>query len=137
MTAADDDAAPSLDEDEEPQPANAADPASHKRIRDRAKRERAEAAEFWRGVFLSEVGRREMWAILNASGAFRERFANGPNGFPQPEATWAYSGEQRMGFRLYLTWLGLCPDHVAVMLKEHHPALAVVSKPRRASKERG
>lgn len=113
-----------------PQPAeqsgavNAADPVAIKRARRRVKKSDDEAGDFWREVFSTPVGRREMWGILDNGGAFSERFATGPNGFPQPEATWCQAGEQRFAFRLYLSWMRLCPDGVALMLGENHKAIA-------------
>lgn len=72
--------------------------------RRRISREQREGLEFWRGVFASPVGRREMFAILQSAHTFEDRFACGPNGFPQPEATWFQAGEHAFGQRLYLTW---------------------------------
>ena len=128
---------PFEEEDEEeraPEPVNAASKASTTRIRNRAKRGRAEAAAFWTTAFSSPVGRRELWGILEAAGTFRQRFANGPNGFPQPEASWVYAGEKDMGMRLYLSWLALCPDGVAQMLREHHPQLRPAPRARRRTR---
>ena len=77
--------------------------------------------------FLSEVmlgtkqGRRFLWRILDAAHTFEERFACGPNGFPQPEATWFHAGEQALGLRLYQTWLRASPDATAAMHKENDP----------------
>jgi hypothetical protein len=111
------------DDEPAPQPA-AVDPERPKRVRNKRLREEQEAVAFWRGVFADPVGRREIWrAILGpeASHAFEQRHACGPNGFPQPEATWAALGEQLLGQRLYLTWLRLAPENVALMLSEHDP----------------
>lgn len=120
-------------EEDAPQVPNAADRKHHRRIKDSAKRAEAGSAAFWAGVFDSETGRREMWDILAVSGAFRERFVTaGPQGFPQPEATWCNAGEQRLGFRLYLSWLRRCPDGVHKMLMENHADLRPPPKlPRR------
>ena len=40
---------------------------------------------------LDPRGRQEMWGLLQAAHAFEERFACGPNGFPQVEATWFHA----------------------------------------------
>lgn len=59
---------------------------------------------FWRRVLADPVGRREMWEIIGVSAhAFETRFACGPNGFPQVEATWSALGEQMLGQRLFQT----------------------------------
>lgn len=110
--------------DEQSGAVNAADPVAIKRVRRRIKKAEDDAGEFWREVFSTPIGRREMWGILASGGAFDERFATGPNGFPQPEATWCQAGEQRLAFRLYLSWMKLCPDGVGLMLKENHRAIA-------------
>lgn len=120
-----------------PQSPSAVDPASQKRIRDRAKRERDEAAAFWESVFALEVGRREMWKILDSANTFRMRLGFGPTGVPSPEASWIYAGEKDVGFRLYLSWLAICPDGTTAMLKEHHPDLRPPPKmPRRPQDDR-
>ena len=103
---------------------NAADPKSVKRARSRAKLKEEEAGDFWRRALGTEVGRRELWGVLAAAHAFDERFSCGPNGFPQPEATWFEAGQQAFGFRLYRSWLRLAPDGVALMMQENDPALA-------------
>ena len=109
---------------------NVADPKSTRRAKRRVDREEDERREFWSGVFASAIGRREMWGILQSGHAFDEKFANGPSGFPSPEATWCEAGEQRLAFRIYLSWLRLAPDGVGLMLTENHPALAPI-KPNR------
>lgn len=109
---AEDDAA----EGKEPGNDDAASPKQHENKRRRVAREKLEALEFWRGVFGSEVGRREIWALLLSAHTFEERFACGPNGFPQPEATWFQAGEQAFGQRLYQSW---SRDHRAAVLLMH------------------
>lgn len=126
--------APFEEEDEEeraPELVNAASPASIKRIRNRVKRERAEAAAFWTTAFASSVGRREMWNILSKLGTFDRRFGFGPTGIPAPEASWVYAGEKDAGFWLYIKWMEACSDGVSLMLREHHPQLRPVPRARR------
>ena len=113
--------------------ASAVDPATIKRAGDQAKREAAEAEEFWAGVFRSAVGRREMWRLLQVTHAFEERFACGPNGFPQVEATWFHAGEQAVGQRLYQTWLRRDPLSVSAMHAENDPNWPKPTKLRRAA----
>jgi len=78
-----------------------------------------EEARFWQGVFENEIGRRCMWKLLNEGHPFEERFACGPNGFPQTEATWFHAGEQALALRLYQTWLARFPLAVMAMHQEH------------------
>jgi hypothetical protein len=79
------------------------------------------ADAFWRGVFADETGRAEMWKLLQDTHAFEERFACGPNGFPQPEATWFGAGEQAFGMRLYQSWCLIDLPGVMLMHQEHDP----------------
>lgn len=120
------DDAPFADEDAEenaPVIPNAADPGHQRRIRGAGKRAEAERALFWRGVFASEVGRREMWDIINTMHFHKDRFCESGNGSPFTEATWAEAGIQRIGFQLYRKWLGMEPEKVLLMLRENDPAL--------------
>lgn len=80
-----------------------------------------EEERFWRGVFESEIGRRCMWKLVVAGHPFEERFACGPNGFPQPEATWFHAGEQALALRMYQSWFAKFPAEVSKMLMEHDP----------------
>ena len=97
----------------------AAAPETPKTKRARIKFEQEQERLFWQQVFAHPVGRRAMWGILSAAHAFEERFACGPNGFPQPEATWFHAGEQALGQRLFQTWLAAEPQGVTLMLFEH------------------
>lgn len=83
-------------------------------------REKREAEDFWRAIFSTEVGRAQMWQIIGVQAhAFNERFACGPNGFPQGDATWFAAGEQALGQRLYQSWFLIDPKGVMLMLQEH------------------
>lgn len=82
---------------------DASDPKQQKRIRNKAKREADEAKRFWTAALADPVGSREIWRLLNDAHTFETRFATGPNGFPQPEATWFHAGEQAWGMRFYQT----------------------------------
>jgi hypothetical protein len=123
------------DDEDAPEIPNAADRTSQRRIRDRVKRERAEAVDFYKAIFASPVGRREMWGILTAMHAFDQRFASAPNGFPQESATWFYLGERDAGFRLFRSWMRLDPEGVTKMMREHDPVLAELPKRPRRKKE--
>lgn len=92
---------------------------------------RLESEQFWQSVFNHPVGRREMWGILKAAHAFETSFACGPNGFPQPEATWFHAGEQAIGMRLFLSWQVFNPEGVLAMLKEHDPRFKKPAPPKR------
>lgn len=102
---------------------NAADRKRHKRIKDAAKREAQDSEAFWKSVFGSPAGRREMWTIIDAMHYRKERFVESGNGSPWREATWAEAGIQRIGFQLYLKWTGIDPEGVALMLRENEPSL--------------
>ena len=109
------------------------DRAHTKKLNDLERRE-AEGSKFWSQVFAHPVGRREMWGILQATHAFEERFACGPNGFPQPEATWFHAGEQALGQRMFFSWQRLDPQGVLLMLQEYHPHFAKPKPPKRKRK---
>ena len=94
----------------------------------------AKRADFWRAVFADPVGRQEMWDIIGVSAhAFETKFACGPNGFPQTEATWAAYGEQMLGQRIFLSLQKLDFEGVFLMLCEHAEGF---ERPERASRGR-
>jgi len=103
------------------------DAASRQSLRKRERRidkERREREQFWRGIFSTEIGRREMYDLLRAAGAFEEKFACGPNGFPQPEATWFHAGSHAFGQRLFNSWAILDRAGVFMMLDENDSRFA-------------
>lgn len=123
----DDDEAPAPTE----QPTVSATSVGEVRRRERKKkREAREAEEFWRAVFASPVGRREVWKILEAAGTFEVRFAASPGGFPDPNATWFHFGQRELGQRLYLGWQHRLPDEVRAMHLENDWRFS--DKPRKA-----
>ena len=91
----------------------------------------AESREFWRQVLAHPIGKREIWGILADASTFGERFACGPNGFPQSEATWFHAGEQALGLRLFLRLQMLDPEGVFAMQREHDPRFSKPSPPKR------
>jgi hypothetical protein len=106
-------------QDADQETVDAANPA---RLRDRRKREVIEkenSDNFWRRVLSDPVGRKEVWKLLQAGHAFEERFACGPNGFPQTEATWFQAGEQAFVLRIYQSLLVLDRDAIALMHDEY------------------
>lgn len=107
------------------------DAAANRRIRDRARREAKERTAFWRAVLADKVGRREVWNMIAGSQwghAFNTAFACGPNGFPQPEATWFAAGAQDLALRLYHDLLRLDVRGIEVMHREHDPRFAPLPK---------
>jgi hypothetical protein len=93
-------------------------------------RQDAESQRFWSQILAHPVGRRELWQILQQAHAFEERFACGPNGFPQPEATWFHAGEMSLGLRLFLSWQKIDPKGVLLMQQEHDPRFAKPKPPK-------
>lgn len=81
----------------------------------RVERERKEGEEFWRKALNTFVGRREIWRLLTDARTFEERFASGPNGFPNSQATDYYRGERDFGLRLYQKLLVIDLEHVSQM----------------------
>lgn len=111
---------------------DAANPVQQKRIRNRAKFEKEQGAEFWRAMLATEIGRREIWSLLTNAHTFEDRFACGPNGFPQPEATWFQAGEKAVGMRLYLSLLKLDLPGVTAMHEQCDTSFEKVRRPRRS-----
>ena len=100
---------------------DAGDPKAVKKRKITQKILQREEDRFWQGVFADEIGRRCMWKLLQEGHPFEERFACGPNGFPQTEATWFHAGEQALALRVYQTWLSRFPNEVMQMHREHDP----------------
>ena len=100
---------------------DAADPGVHRKRLTKAALRHREIQRFWQGVFASEIGRAEMWSILQSAGTFDDRFGVGPNGFPQPEASWFHMGARSFGLRLFQSWTALARDGVFLMQDEHDP----------------
>ena len=107
---------------------DAGDPAAVKRAKHKADIQEREAKRFWEYVFSLEVGRREMFKVLRDAKAFETEFACGPNGFPQPEATWFKAGQADWGKRMRDTWLVNHLDAFALMLRENDPRFQKGSK---------
>lgn len=100
---------------------DASDPKAHAKVRRRATRELEEAERFWRGVLADPVGRREIWSFLNRAHTFEIKLGIGPNGFPQPEASWIHAGERNIGQALYLLLARMDREGVLMMHDEHDP----------------
>lgn len=113
----------SNDDEELPEdvPDDASDPKLVERKRRRKRKSADEAQEFWRGIFATEIGRREMWKLLEAGSFTSVRFDCGPNGFPQPEATWFHAGEHELVQRIHDSWQILDFEGVHRMRSEYDP----------------
>lgn len=103
---------------ESPALETAASPSRIKR-EGRAKREKRECEEFWAAALSNPVGRRALWQVLSLGHPFETRFANGPSGFPDGNATWYHKGEQDLGQRIYDYWTLISPDGAIHMRIEH------------------
>jgi hypothetical protein len=124
--------------DDEPAPPpqdNAGSGRELRRKRTRSRAELKESEEFWQRVFADPVGRREGWRLLQAGHCFEERFACGPNGFPQTEATWFHAGEQAFVMRLYQTLMLRDRAGVFVMHDEHDARFSRAGRPPRQRSE--
>jgi len=115
-----------------PETTDLTDPKSQRRSRDKLRREAQEEESFWRAVFNDKIGRRVMWRLLHDDcHGFTPPFACGPNGFPQPEATWFKAGQYSIGQRLYQRWLHMARDGFALTMEEHDPRFVKVKTERR------
>lgn len=104
-----------------PESTNAADPEEAKR-RELAQRDKQRARQrYLKRVLAHPEGRELLWSILEAAGTFEERYGFGPNGFPNPEASWSYRGQKDLGLRLYHSWSLADRAGVLAMLDEFHP----------------
>ena len=110
---------------------NVADFDAYTKKLNKQERQDLEAREFWKSALKHPVGRRELWRILDSAHTFEERFACGPNGFPQPEATWFHAGEQALGQRVFMSWQKFDPQGVFAMQQEHDPRFAKPKQPKR------
>lgn len=106
---------------EEPPKFDAGDPKAVGKRKADLKLRDEEGRRFWNAVFASRVGRREIYGLLRSCSAFDQRFACGPNGFPQPEATWFQAGESEWGRRMREQWCVERPAEFALMLRENDP----------------
>jgi len=118
----------------EQQTISADDPETERKRKTRIRQEFDEASAFWKSILGTKVGRREIWKLLSDSHAFEDRFACGPNGFPQVEATWFQAGEKSFGQRLWLTLQRYDVDSVLLMHREHDTRLGQPNVPRRKVK---
>lgn len=119
MSGDDDDADPP-DAEQAEQLFDAGEPAQVKKRESKSKLRQRQSDAWWAKLLADPVGRREMWGIVQTEcHAFDERFACGPNGFPQPEATWFEAGRQSIGQRIYQTMFMRDPAGTMLMLAEN------------------
>jgi len=113
-------------DDLQPGPDNddAGDPIVHRKRLTKAAIRHRDVEKFWKAIFDDPIGRAEMWSILQQAGTFDDRFGVGPNGFPQPEASWFHMGARSLGLRLFQSWMALARDGVFLMQNEHDPRFA-------------
>lgn len=134
----DDPSTPPDDEDDGTAPAeqptdDAASTTTAKQRQTRIVVEREQVRKFWSEAMRHPVGQRVLWQLLADLHTFEERFACGPNGFPQPEATWFHAGEQAVGLRLYRSLAIYDRDALFAMQDKYDPAFA---KPKLSRKRR-
>lgn len=110
---------------------SAAQPAATRAHLVRRTKELREQREFWTVALSTEVGRREIWRLLDAGHPFETRYGVGPNGFPQVEATWLHRGEQDFALRLFFTLQRIDPQGVLLMQTEHDSRFAAPRQPKR------
>lgn len=80
------------------------------------------AAEFWSRFLRDPAGGRILWNLLQSLHVFDdEQFACGPNGFPQPEATWHARGQRDFGLRLYRTLIKHDREAVFALHDQYDP----------------
>ena len=114
---------------------DAGSPSGVRKQRTRSRLEAKEGAAFWRACLATKTGRRELWRILQSAHAFETKFACGPNGFPQSEATWFARGEQDLGLRIFFSWQRIDPENVLLMQQENDPRFVKLPEPRTAKDE--
>lgn len=117
-----------LDPAEPPPPApdkdaqrSAVDTDGNRKIRNRQKREEAERAAFWRTVFSTEIGRREMWCFIERLHPFNAKLGTSPAGTSDERVTWMHLAEQLVGQEIFQEWWGREPELVMLMRQENDP----------------
>jgi len=104
---------------------DAGEPGAVKKRETKAQLRQRQSDAWWNKLLSDPVGRREMWGIIQTEcHAFEERFATGPNGFPQSEATWFEAGRQSVGQRIWQTMFMRDPAGAMLMLAENDSRFA-------------
>lgn len=104
-----------------PEQVNAADRKERRRRETHVQLEARAVRDFLQQALANPGGRKFLWDILNASGAFESRYGFGPNGFPNSEASWEYRGQKDFGLRLYHAWSVADRAGMLSLLDEFHP----------------
>ncbi len=102
-------------------PDSAANPKRLKQQQRRAELDAIEAEEFWKFVFASPVGRREMWGLLKQAGVLDARFGAGPTGFPDAYASFFRAGIKAVSDNFLDQWTIRDFEGVRLMRIEHDP----------------
>lgn len=110
-----------IDPSKPPLHVDASDADEQKRLADLRKHQEHQAAYFWRTVFSTEAGRREMYKLLDRTGAFGVIHRSSPNGSPAPLATEYYNGQRDLGLAFFLEWTLRDRAAVFLMLDENDP----------------
>lgn len=110
---------------------DASSPQTQRKTRAAQLKRIAEDTGFLNAVLNDPIGRRWLWQQLDDLGTFKDIFAAGPSGFPDPNATSFYRGQQSYGLRLYRTLVRINPEIVALMHREHDPAFPKPPRPKR------
>ena len=100
---------------------SAINPTDMRRRRVAAKERVNAILKFWIAALGTQGGRAALWEFLEAAHIRESRFACGPNGFPQPDATWFELGQKSMGEWLQHKLMTADYDGYGRMLREHHP----------------
>ena len=79
------------------------------------------AADWWKAVLSTDVGRREIWNILQLAGTFEDNFGCSPSGYPDQQATWFYAGKKSFGLGLYHKMMAMEMQSIFFMHKENDP----------------
>ena len=111
---------------------DAASPAEQRKRSLSAKQQARATDDWWREALSTPQGRFVLWGILQSCHTFEDRFACGPNGFPQSEATWFQAGEQSIGLRLHRSWMRIDFSAVNQMHVENDSAFAKRPPPTKA-----
>jgi hypothetical protein len=123
----DDDAAPT----EQPT-SDASKSTTAKKQRIKQLTEWEKARDFWSRSLRDDAGGEIIWSLLKDLHVFDdEMFACGPNGFPQPEATWHARGQRDFGLRLYRTLVKFDRDAVFALHDRKDP---LFTRPKTARK---
>lgn len=78
--------------------------------------------KFWTTVLTMPGAQDALWDFLAWAGTFEDRFACGPNGFPQPDASWHNAGKRSAGEYWRDKLMAHNPEAYIEFLKGRHPS---------------